>query len=320
LTFTPEASVRIVAKAEIATDIFRFELAPQDGRALPGFTPGAHIEVETPAGLVRKYSLCNDPDVRDAYEIAVKREANGEGGSRDLADNARIGATLRVSVPRNDFPLAGNVANFLFIAGGIGVTPILSMARHLNATGAARYRLYYLTRDKAATAFADELSSPEFAGKVVFHHDGGDPDQMLDLWPLLEKPQGRHLYCCGPRPLMEAVRDMSGHWSSVAVHFEDFGATKPAHKPQDAPFTVRLARSGRQIEVPATVSLLDALRANGVDVPSSCESGTCGTCKTRLISGEADHRDLVLADFEKATNIMICVSRARDGGELVLDL
>lgn len=318
--FTPEASLRVISKAEIATDIHRFELASPDGGALPAFTPGAHIEVETPCGLVRKYSLCNDPDACAAYEIAVKREATGEGGSRDLIDNAAVGARLRVSAPRNDFPLATNVANFLFIAGGIGVTPILSMARHLNASGAARYRLYYLTRDRAATAFVDELAGPEFAGKVIVHHDGGNPDRMLDLWPILEKPQGRHLYCCGPRPLMESVRDMSGHWSSAAVHFEDFGATKPAHKPQDKPFAVRLARSGSRIEVPADVSLLDALRANGVNVPSSCESGTCGTCKTKLLSGDVEHRDLVLADFEKPTNIMLCVSRSRDGGELVLDL
>jgi phthalate 4,5-dioxygenase reductase subunit len=130
---------------------------------------------------------------------------------------------------------------------------------------------------------------------------------------------GRHIYCCGPRPLMEMVRDMTGHWSSAAVHFEDFGASKPAKKPDDRAFVATLARSGRSVEVPAGVSILDALRANGVDVASSCESGTCGTCKTRLVSGEADHRDLVLAEHEKASHIMICVSRAA-GGDLVLDL
>jgi phthalate 4,5-dioxygenase reductase subunit len=315
-TLTP---LRIVAKREIARDIFRFDLARPEGGEVPEFTPGAHLVIRAPNGLERKYSLCNDPEEREHYVIAVKREANGEGGSRSMADDTRVGEDLYVSEPRNDFPLAPNIPNVLMIAGGIGITPILSMMRHLKATGDARFKLYYLTRDRELTAFHDDLAAPEFKGSVFIHHDNGDPDQMLDLWPILEKPMGRHLYCCGPRPLMEAVRDMSGHWSSAAVHFEDFGASKPARKPEDKPFGVTLARSGKTIEIPADVSILDALRANGVVLSSSCESGTCGTCKTKLISGEVDHRDLVLAEHEKSSNIMICVSRAASG-DLVLDL
>ena len=316
---TGTLKLRITDKTEIARDIFRFELARGDGGELPEFTAGAHVSLRTPCGLIRKYSLSNDPEERQRYVIAVKREIPGTGGSVSLTTDAKVGDEIEVGEPRNDFPLASNINNFVFIAGGIGITPILSMMRHLRSTGAGRFKLYYLTRSPELTAFREELTGPEFAGQVVIHHDHGDPDKSLDLWPVLEKPLGRHRYCCGPRPLMEAVRDMSGHWSSAAVHFEDFGASKPAHKADDKPFTVRLARSGKSFEVPANVSILDTLRAEGVKVSSSCESGTCGSCRTRLLEGEAEHRDLVLTEREHKTDIMICVSRAKSG-ELVLDL
>jgi phthalate 4,5-dioxygenase reductase subunit len=225
------------------------------------------------------------------------------------------GSELAVSAPANNFALVKSAAGYLFVAGGIGITPIMAMIRRLKATG-GRFKLYYCTRSPAVTAFRDELSGPEFRGQVVIHHDQGDLARALDLWPIVEKPQGQ-LYCCGPRGLMQGVRDMTGHWSPSAVHFEAFTeAAEP--KPDDRPFTVRLARSGGHIEVPVGKTILEALRDHGLDVPSSCESGTCGTCRTRLISGEADHRDLVLADDERATNIMVCVSRARSD-EIVID-
>ena len=315
---TPTLQLQIARRQEIALDIVEFELVRPDGADLPEFTAGAHVSLRTPNGLIRKYSLCNDPEERNRYVIAVKREDPGTGGSLSLTTDAKEGDAIEVGEPRNDFALAGNITNFLFIAGGIGITPILSMMRHLKTTGAGRFKLYYLTRSRELTAFHDEIKA-EFQGQVVIHHDEGDPDKMLDLWPVLEKPQGRHLYCCGPRPLMEAVRDMSGHWSSAAVHFEDFGATKPAHKADDKPFRVHLARSGKTFDVPANVSILDTLRANGIPVSSSCESGTCGSCRTKLIEGEAEHRDLVLTEREYKTNIMICVSRATSD-ELTLDL
>jgi phthalate 4,5-dioxygenase reductase subunit len=152
---------------------------------------------------------------------------------------------------------------------------------------------------------------------VIVHHDGGDPARAFDLWPLLEKPGPGHLYCCGPRPLMDAVRDMTGHWPGGRVHFESF-VDGAAARPDDRPFAVRLARSGRVLEVPVGRSLLQVLRDAGVEVPSSCESGTCGSCRTTLLAGTADHRDLVLFPEEHATAIMVCVSRAC-GGELVID-
>jgi phthalate 4,5-dioxygenase reductase subunit len=190
------------------------------------------------------------------------------------------------------------------------VTPFMAMIRQVQAAG-KRFRLYYCSRSPETTAFLDELSAPEFKNKVTIHYDQGDPARSLDLRPILAERKNReHLYCCGPRPLMEAVRTMTDHWSSAAVHFEAFSDAE-THKPTDKPFKVRLARSGDVIDVPTSKTILEALRDHGLEVPSSCETGTCGTCRTKLIAGEADHRDLVLAEHERADTIMICVSRAR---------
>ncbi|HLH88748.1 MAG TPA: PDR/VanB family oxidoreductase [Xanthobacteraceae bacterium] len=305
---------RVTRTERIAADIHSFELRDPAGADLPEFSAGSHVSVRVPNGLVRKYSLCNDPAERDRYVIAVKREADGRGGSDSLIRDVAAGAELPVSAPINNFALTKSSAGYVFIAGGIGITPIMSMIRQLQANG-DRFKLYYCTRSPDATAFRGDLAAPALRGKVTIHHDGGDLARALDLWPIVEKPRG-HLYCCGPRGLMQAVRDMTGHWSPSAVHFESF--TDAAPRRDDKPFTVRLARSGRVIEVPVGATILEALRAGGLDVPSSCESGTCGTCRTGLIAGEADHRDLVLSDDERARNIMVCVSRAR-GDELVID-
>lgn len=298
-----------VARAErVARDIHLFELRDSAGGELPPFAAGAHVTVRAPNGSARKYSLCNDPAERDRYVIAVKRDPHGHGGSVSLVDGVHAGDAVEVSEPRNAFELDEMAREYLLIAGGIGITPILSMARRLEALG-KRYRLIYLARSPEDAAFADELSRDPFARKVTLHHDGADPARSYDLWPSLEKPAG-HVYCCGPRALMESVRDMTGHWSRSAVHFESFLDATASAKPDDRPFAVRLAQSGARIEVPPAVSILDAMRAAGHDAPSSCESGTCGTCKTRLLAGTADHRDLVLMDDERAGWIMICVSRA----------
>jgi phthalate 4,5-dioxygenase reductase subunit len=247
----------------------------------------------------------------------VKREAAGRGGSADLVDRARPGDRLEVGEPRNAFELDEKARDFLFLAGGIGITPIMAMLRRCAALD-ARFRLVYLTRSPAHTAFRDELSQPPFAGRVTFHHDGGDPGRALDLWPLFEKPTREHVYCCGPRAMLEEVRAMTGHWAPAAIHFESFIDAASGAKADDRPFTVVLARSGERIDVPVGVSILEAMRARGHAAASSCEAGTCGTCKTRLVAGEPDHRDLVLEEHERATHVMICVSRARSA-ELVVD-
>ena len=306
-----------VTRAEQAAEGIRlFELRHPAGADLPEFTAGAHISVETPDGVVRKYSLCNDPSERDRYVIAVKREAAGRGGSLAMAEKLKVGDRLPASNPRNDFELVPSPAGYILIAGGIGITPILSMARHLKATG-GRFKLYYLTRSPQTTAFREELASPQFRGIATIHHDNGDPANALDLWPVLEKPRG-HVYCCGPRGLMDAVRDMTGHWSSAVVHFEAFQEPAAAARDERA-FAVEIKSTGTRIDVPVGTSILEALKAAGHDIPFSCESGTCGSCRTKLVSGDIDHRDLVLADYEKADNIMVCVSRARSG-DIVIDI
>jgi len=301
--------LRVTRNDRIADGIHMLEFRDAGGQPLPEFSAGAHIAIRAPNGLLRKYSLCNDPAERDRYLVAIKREANGRGGSCNLIDNAKAGDELMVAPPVNDFGLPRRAQDFLFIAGGIGITPIMAMIREVQRQG-KRFRLFYCSRSLETTAFLDELSAPEFKDQVVIHYDQGDPARSLDLKPVLAERKNReHLYCCGPRPLMEAVRQMTDHWSSTAVHFEAFSDAE-THKPTDKPFKVRLARSGGVIDVPTTKTILEVLREHGLEVPSSCETGTCGTCRTKLIAGVADHRDLVLAEHERADTIMICVSRA----------
>ena len=309
--------LRVTRNDRIADGIHLIEFRGANGQPLPQFSAGAHITIRVPNGLLRKYSLCNDPTERDRYLVAVKREANGRGGSANLIDGVKAGDELMVAPPVNDFGLPPRAQDFLFIAGGIGITPIMAMIREVKRQG-KHFRLFYCTRSPETTAFAEELNKPEYRGLVTVHHDRGDPACSLDLQPILAERKNReHLYCCGPRPLMEAVRHMTDHWSPTAVHFEAFSEAE-THKADDKPFRVRLARSGKVVEVPVTKTILEVLRDNGLEVPSSCETGTCGTCRTKLLAGEADHRDLVLADHERKDQIMICVSRAR-GDEITID-
>ncbi len=311
--------LRIAHITDVAEGIRSFELLQPDGAELPPFTPGSHIKVQVPNGLLRKYSLCNDPAERHRYVITVKRDAQGQGGSLSLCDEAREGDTLPTSLPDNAFPLVEDAKRYSFIAGGIGITPILSMIRSFGELPPAPWKLYYLVRSPESTAFLEDLGAPEYKGKVVIHHDHGDPANSLDLWPVLGRPTaGTHIYCFGPRGLMDAVRDMAGHWSSRNVHFESFNEGGGV-RPDDKPFAVRLARTGRHFEVPVGKTILSVLREHGCNVPSSCESGTCGSCRTTLLSGETDQRDMVLMPEEMASQIMICVSRSK-GSELVIDL
>jgi phthalate 4,5-dioxygenase reductase component len=313
-----ELTLKVRHKSEIADGVFLFELAGLDGGDLPPFTPGSHITVTAPSGQKRRYSLCNDPAERNRYLIAVKQETSGRGGSLSFTKEVIEGSEVAVEPPANEFEMAkAEPKRLIFIAGGIGITPIRAMILHCLRQGKTNFMLYYFTRTPSAMAFRDEFAASGFEGKVVLHYDNGDPDQAYDLWPVLEEHRGAHLYCCGPRGLMDAVRDMTGHWPDSAVHFEDFVGASAPHA-DDKPFEVRLAKSNTAYEVAANVSILDTLRSHGHVLASSCESGTCGTCRTRLLSGDADHRDLVLADGERGNQIMICVSRARSA-QLVID-
>jgi phthalate 4,5-dioxygenase reductase component len=314
-----ELTLDVRRKSEIAEGVFLFELHAADGGELPPFTPGSHITVTAPSGQKRRYSLCNDASERDRYLIAVKQETSGRGGSLSFTKEINEGDTVTAEPPANEFEMAtSEPKRLIFIAGGIGITPIRAMILHCLRQGKGNFMLYYFTRTAEAMAFREEFASPAFEGKAVLHHDNGDPDQAYDLWPVLEQQRGAHLYCCGPRGLMDAVRDMTGHWPDSAVHFEDFVGASAPHA-DDRPFEVRLTKSNVVYEVAAHVSILDTLRKNGHVLASSCESGTCGTCRCRFLDGEVDHRDLVLSDDEKKSEIMICVSRAKSS-TLTLDI
>lgn len=312
-------SVVVKRKLEVSLDTVSFELVPAEtSTRLPPFSAGAHVAVVTPSGVEREYSLCNLPAEQHRYLIAIKRDAQGRGGSISMVDQVNEGDTLQIAPPENYFALDKQGSQFLFIAGGIGITPILSMIRDLQQDK-RDFKLIYCARSPEMAAFREELSIPEMAGKVVFHYDQGDPSQSLDFSKVLaERPEGAHLYCCGPSALMHAVRDSSRHWPQTSVHFEDFGSTAIKETTGEKAFMVRLARDGRAVEVPPGVTILEALRAQGLDMPSSCESGTCGTCRTVLLVGEPEHRDFILDDDEKG-EIMICISRAKSA-ELVLDI
>ena len=311
-------TLRVTHKQLLDTDITIFELADHPGHALPAFTPGAHITVQTPGGARRSYSLCSSPEQHAMWQIAVKRDAKGRGGSQSMVDEVQVGDLLPTLPWANLFELNEAAPSFIFVAGGIGITPILSMIRHLLTQGRADFKLYYCTQNAQGTAFLDELTAPELEGLVKIHHDHGDLAQALDLWPIFERPTNAHVYCCGPQGLMDSVRDMTGHWPTERIHFESFGAAQSGFTENQA-FDVVLQKSGVRVSVPAHQSILEALRGCGHLISSSCESGTCGSCRTSLISGEAEHRDMVLRPDERASHIMVCVSRAAST-ELVLDL
>jgi phthalate 4,5-dioxygenase reductase component len=214
----------ITAKHEIAQDIHFFDLRLPEGGELPTFTAGAHIPVRIPNGRMRSYSLCNASAERDRYCLAVKKDLSGRGGSINLIDATDVGDTLTIAPPRNLFPLIGNPPSTIFIAGGIGITPIRSMIAELKAAGDKPFALYYFTRSPEQMAFRAEFTAPEFRSQVTLHHDGGDASKAFDLAPVLATPNDAHIYCCGPRGLMDAVRAQTRHWPAGTVHFEDFTA------------------------------------------------------------------------------------------------
>ncbi|MHC0054689.1 PDR/VanB family oxidoreductase [Actibacterium sp. D379-3] len=308
-------TMRVAQRRMLTPTICEFTLLPEDGGPLVGFAPGANVTVETPSGAMRRYSLVNDGRAPESYVIAVKLELRSRGGSSSMHADAEEGTVLRVSTPENSFPLK-DAAEYLLIAGGIGVTPIYAMARHLKREGKP-FRIVYCTRAAEETAYRDEMAQA-FGDAVTFHHDQGDLSQVYDFWPEFEEPGKQQVYCCGPQPLMEEITALSGHWPKGAVNFEDF---KPvdAVRDDDTPFTVEIVNLGRTVEIPADRSILEALREAGIATVSSCESGTCGTCRCKLVSGKVDHRDLVLNDAERADSIMICVSRAAEG-DLAIEL
>jgi len=303
--------LQVAAVRELAEDTFEYILMEPDGGDLPEFTPGAHVDIAVPIGGMRKYSLVSDPIDRSQYVLAIKREPQGEGGSVSFIDTFKAGMIVEVSVPRNDFPLEVKAGPAILIAGGIGITPILCMARYLKRIGLP-FELHYLTRTPEGTAYRQELLEGALADHATIHHTYGDSSRRLDLRPLLAEPDEKVVYCCGSTELLHAVRAAAAHWPRGTVHFEDFGTTPDSHgQPGDKAFRVRLQGDEEAHLVPSGRSILEVLRDAGLDLPSSCEAGTCGACRMVLVSGTADHRDLVLFPDEYDDNIIICCSRAK---------
>jgi vanillate O-demethylase ferredoxin subunit len=315
-------TVKVLKKTVEAEDIVSFELVSADGKPLPPFSAGSHIDVQMGPDLIRQYSLCNDPGESHRYLIGVLKDPASRGGSSAMHTLVNEGDTLTISTPRNHFPLFHDARRSLLLAGGIGVTPILCMAERLAVVG-ADFDMHYCTRSRARTAFRQRIESSKFASCVQFHEDDGGDAQKLDLKRLLDKPSAdTHLYVCGPKAFMDAVlgtaRDKG--WPEDQLHFEFFSG-EPVKLDSDSSFEVKLASSGKVIKVQKDQTVVQALAAVGVEVPVSCEQGVCGTCLTRVISGEPDHRDMYLTSKEHASNdqFLPCCSRAKSR-LLVLDL
>lgn len=318
-------TLRLRSMTWLATDIVGLELVADDAAALPPFTPGAHVDLHLPGGLIRQYSLYGDPHDRQRYRVAVLRDRKGRGGSEAVHTQLRVGQALEVTVPRNHFELAEGGRCHRFFAGGIGITPILAMVREVQRRG-LDWHLTYCTREPGRTAFADELAAGLRDGHVTLHHDHGDPSRSLDLATLLRTPEDdTHLYACGPAGFLDAFERAAAHWPPAHRHLERFGAATPAATAAqalpDQAFEVELARSGVQVPVPAGQSIVQALQARGVEVDTSCCEGYCGTCMTRYLGGEPIHRDSVLDEDDRREFVMVCCARARpEAGPLRLDL
>ncbi len=304
-----------------ADRINSYELVAPAGGDLVPFTAGGHIDLHLSNGMIRSYSLVNDQRERHRYIIAVNKELAGRGGSQFVHDNLRVGDIVRVSKPSNNFALCEEAGHSLLIAGGIGITPLLSMARRLDALGRS-FELVYAARTRSAAAFLDEIEALRSNGHigVCLDFDDERSGRVFDLAAIARQaPAQAHLYCCGPQPMLEAFETATAGRPADHVHVEYFQAKDP---PAIAGgFEVKLARSNRTIAVEAGKTILDALLDAGVAANHACSEGVCGTCETRVIDGIPDHRDQFLSKEEHAANktMMICCSGAKSA-TLVLDL
>ncbi|MDB5818539.1 MAG: ferredoxin [Rhizobacter sp.] len=315
-------SVRVAARKVEALDIASFELVEAQGKPLPSFSAGSHVDVELPGGLVRQYSLCNDPSEGHRYQIAVLRDPASRGGSRAMHEVLKIGDVIQISVPKNHFELAHAAGKHLLMAGGIGVTPVLCMAERLAVMG-ADFEMHYAARSRERTAFIDRISASPFASKVVFHFDDGAAEQKLNIAQVLSTATAdTHLYVCGPKGYMDAVLSTarSAGWPEERLHFEFFGA-EVEKSATDESFQVKMASSGKVVTVGKDQTITEALAAAGIEVLTSCEQGVCGTCLTRVLEGIPDHKDMYLTPAEQAANdqFLPCCSRSKSP-MLVLDI
>lgn len=314
--------VRVASRKVEVAGIDSFELVPLSGGTLPPFTAGSHIDVVVSEGLVRQYSLLNDPSENHRYLIGVLKDEQGRGGSKALHERLVVDCVVEISPPRNHFSLAPDASTSLLLAGGIGVTPMLCMAERL-ATEGSKFEMHYCTRSLDRTAFRDWIGGGRFADHVHFHFDDGNEAQKLDIGKLLEaQPADVHLYVCGPMGFMNAMLGAARAHGlpEKQLHFEYFNAV-PNSDVDNSSFEVQLAKSGKVIVVPADKSVAQALAESGVNIKTSCEQGVCGSCLTRVLSGVVDHRDMFLSDAERLANdqFLPCCSRSKTQ-RLVLDL
>jgi tetrachlorobenzoquinone reductase len=309
--------VRLNAIRYGARDTNLYEFVRPDGQPLPPYDPGAHIDVHLPNGVVRQYSLvlpAHGPAL--SYTLGVKRDPASRGGSRYVHDDLRVGRTLKISAPRNNFPLREDASHVILFAGGIGITPIWCMVQRLAKLGRS-WQLYYACRSRADTTF---LNSLERLAGSQFHFDDESAGKFLDIAAIVaQAPKDTHLYCCGPTPMLNAFEAATASWPREQVHIEYF---TPKQEPdKKGGFVVELARSGQEFVIPEGKSILEVLLDAGIDVDYSCELGICGACEQRVISGEPEHRDAILTEEEQASNtkVMICCAGCKSD-RLVLDL
>ncbi|MGY4569606.1 PDR/VanB family oxidoreductase [Bradyrhizobium sp. USDA 3256] len=300
-----------------AERIHSYELIARTGSELAPFTAGSHIDLHLPNGMIRSYSLVNDQCERHRYVIAVNKDAGSRGGSSFVHDAVRVGDIIAISGPRNNFALQEEAEYSVLIAGGIGITPLLSMIRRLEALG-CRWDLFYAARTRAAAAFLNELGT--YRSRVHVDFDDERSGRVFDLPAIVRNaPAHAHLYCCGPLPMLEAFEAATADRLADRVHVEYFKAREaPA---TEGGFDVKLTRSNRTIAVEAGKTILDALLDAGIAANYACTEGVCGTCETRVLEGIPDHRDQFLSEEEQAANksVMICCSGAKSR-TLVLDL
>jgi len=314
---TDTLALRVIAARWEAESVTSFEFACPDGSDLPSWEPGAHVDVHLPSGKVRQYSLCGDPAQRDRYRIAVLELPDGRGGSVEAHHELRPGRIIDIGVPRSNFALT-DADRYVFVAGGIGITPILPMIREVARRG-IKWELVYGAKSDAHFAFTGELDTDSV--RVVAQ----DTDGLIDLDAVVASAAGAAVYCCGPAPLMDSlIERMEAAGRGDDLHIERF-STAPvaaADTADDGEFEIELARCELVVSVRPDQSVLEAVREAGVDHPSSCEMGFCGTCETPLISGDVDHCDDLFTEEERATSasMLICVSRSKGCSRLVLDI
>ncbi|TDW21381.1 PDR/VanB family oxidoreductase [Kribbella kalugense] len=310
-------SLRVQSTTQVSVGVTELVLVAADGSELPPWAAGSHIDVELRPGLVRQYSLCSDPADRGRWRIAVLREPASRGGSMVLCERVLAGDILTATGPRNHFPLHES-PQYLFIAGGIGITPIIPMIKAAHEAG-ADWRLVYGGRSEASMAYRDEVRRIDPARVLEWPQDLRG---LIELDQLLAEPQpGMLIYCCGPEPLIAAVEAKSAHWPHKSLQVERFAPRPLTDVPPNTSFEIELVDSDEVLVVPPDQSILEVVNEAGIFVLSNCEEGTCGTCRTTVLEGVPDHRDSVLDEDERAANdtMMLCVSRALSS-RLVLDL